>query len=91
MFGFTDLRAFLETLGEPVNQPDVHAAEETERARLGRHRREDADQIRAFVLLEHERRDVRQLAHAVDDREVNIADNPWRPYRESAPGQTRCR
>ncbi len=42
------------------------------RAGPARHRGEDADEVRPFVLLEHQRRDVGQLADAVDDGELNV-------------------
>src|SRR5689334_23296876 len=72
------LRSFFITFREPMNQTDVHAAEETDRAGLRLLRRENPDEIRTFVFLEDERGDVRQIADAVDDREVNV----WIVFRD---------
>src|SRR5688500_16026295 len=65
-------RPFFVTLGEPVNESDVHAAEKTDRAGARSFGREYPDEIRAFMFLEYERRHVRELAHAVDDRKLNV-------------------
>ncbi len=66
------LRALLVAGLEAVDEADVHPAEEAEHARLRRPRRDHADEVRALVLLEDERGDVRQLARAVHDGEVDV-------------------
>src|ERR1051326_9226863 len=55
-----------------MNQTDVHAAEKTDRARVRSLGSEDADKIRTFLFLEDKRSDVRQLADAIDDRELDM-------------------
>src|SRR5437588_2102502 len=69
------LRALLESTLEAMNQPDVHAADKTNRVCLGSHSGDQSDEIRAFMFFENERSNVRfwSLAvvfenHAVDDR-----------------------
>ena len=54
------------------DQRDVHAADEADLAGLGCLRRDDADDERAFLLLEHDRLDIRQVDHVVDDAEVGL-------------------
>src|SRR2546423_584936 len=66
------LRPLLVADGEAVYESDVHAADEAERARLRLARCDHADEVRAFVLLEDERGDVRQVARAVNDGEVDV-------------------
>src|SRR5436309_2135845 len=70
--GVDRLRALLVADGEAVYESDVHAADEAERAGLRLARSDDADEVRAFVLLEDERGDVRQIARAVNYREVDV-------------------
>src|SRR5262249_23480446 len=65
-------RALLKSPGESMNEADIHAAEKPERAGPRRSRGNHADEIRPFVLLEDEGRDVRQLTHAVDDAEMDV-------------------
>src|ERR1044071_2166841 len=55
-----------------MNQTDIHAAEKTDRARARSFGGEDADEIRAFMFLENERRNVGKLAYAIDNRKLNI-------------------
>src|SRR5215213_7071570 len=70
--GAGGLRALLVALGEAVDEPDVHPADEAEHARLRLFRGDHPDEVRAFVLLEDERGHVRQLARAVHDGEVDV-------------------
>src|SRR3984893_1972618 len=62
----------LVTLLEAMDQTDVHAAQKPDRSGLGGPGRQESDEIGPLVLLENQRRDVGQLADAVDDGEVNV-------------------
>src|SRR5437868_9542151 len=55
-----------------MNQTDVHATEKSDRACARRLRRDYADEIRALMFFEDQRRNVRQVDLAVDDGELNM-------------------
>ncbi|CDX32277.1 conserved hypothetical protein [Mesorhizobium sp. SOD10] len=65
--GAADIAAF-----ELADQRDVHAADEAHLLRLRRHRRQDADEVGAFILLEYQRADIGQVDGIVDDGEVEV-------------------
>src|SRR5205807_2473802 len=50
--------ALLESTFETVNQANVHAADETDRIRLGSHSGDQSNEIRAFMLFENQRSNV---------------------------------
>src|SRR6267142_4443112 len=60
--------AFLET----VNQANIHAPEKADSPRFGGFRRQHPDKIGAFVLLEHQRGNIRHLAYTIDNSEVDV-------------------
>mmetsp|Transcript_6100 Transcript_6100/g.7497 ORF Transcript_6100/g.7497 Transcript_6100/m.7497 type:complete len:283 (+) Transcript_6100:348-1196(+) len=64
--------AFSVAAGELADQRDVHAADETNGAGLGCLGCQHANQIRAFVLVEDNRADVRCINNHVDDDEFGV-------------------
>ena len=65
---------------ELLDQRHLDAADEADLAGLGLQRGGGADQERALLLGEDQRRDVGQLDRAVvDDRELRLRDLGWRP------------
>ena len=65
-------RSLLIAGGEPVDEGDVHAADEAEDAGLGLAAGDHAHQVAPLVLLEDQRGHVGQATHAVDDGEVDL-------------------
>src|SRR5215217_2272001 len=65
-------RAFRITLGETMNQTNIHPAEKTDCACSRSFGGEYADKIRAFMLLENQGCNVRQFAYTIDDCELNV-------------------
>ena len=66
------LGALLIAAGKLPYKRNVHAADEADFAALGRHRRQHADEVGAFMLLEDNGLNIRGLDHAVDQRELHI-------------------
>ena len=60
--------------GELADERDVHAAHEADLAGLGSLGRQQTDQERALMLLEHDRLHVRLLDDGVDDRELGFRE-----------------
>src|SRR2546423_13404787 len=58
-------RALFVSALKPVNQSDVHAADETNSSGFGSHAGEQAHEIGSFMLLKNERRYIWKFAHAV--------------------------
>src|SRR5687768_15901019 len=48
------LRAFFVAFGKTMNESDVHAAEESDGSGARRFRRQNADEIRTFMLFENQ-------------------------------------
>src|SRR5262249_39078570 len=65
-------RAFLVAGLEPVNQWDVHPADEADGAGFRGVSRDHPDQERSFVLLEHEAGDVRRIGYRVNHYEMEL-------------------
>src|SRR5215510_2767573 len=64
------MRALFVAGLEPVNERDVHPADEADRAGLRGVSRDHPDQKRPFVLLEHQAGDVRRIGHRVNQHEM---------------------
>ena len=58
--------------GEFVDQRNVHAAHEADLAGLRRHAGHHADEIGAFLLLEHQGLHIGQIDHVVDDGKLEV-------------------
>jgi hypothetical protein len=67
-------RALGIAAAEGADDRHVHAADEADRTGLARHRRQDAGQERALLLLEAEGADVGRLDRAVDDGEADVGE-----------------
>ena len=70
--GLGGLDALGIAAGELADQRNVHAADEADLAGLRRHAGQHADEVGAFMLLEHDGLDVRQVHHHVDDGEFQF-------------------
>ena len=68
--GLGGLHALRIAAGELADQRNVHAADEADLAGLGGHAGQHADEVGAFMLLEHDGLHVRQVDHHVDDGEL---------------------
>src|SRR5215470_2356675 len=66
------MRALFVAGLEPVNERDVHPADEADRAGLRGVSRDHPDQKRPFVLLEHQAGDIRRIGHRVNQHEMEL-------------------
>jgi hypothetical protein len=72
--GLAGLDALDVAAGEFADERDIHAADKADLAGFRGHRREQADEIGALMLLEDDRLHVRQFDDHVDDREFQVRE-----------------